>query len=108
MLNEWEERQLAEIEGQLGSDKHLGRVLAGPSGVGRARLRVRRIFYPAGYLSCALAYMVASMSGGQRGTVGWALLVLLVAWLALEVHATGLRQLLLQSLQGAATPYTRE
>ncbi|GAA4718175.1 hypothetical protein [Nocardioides conyzicola] len=108
MLNDWELRQLAGIEEELSSDKHLGRVLSSSTGIGLACSRVRRHFYPAGFLAGAVAYMGLVMGDAQRGTVGWAVLVLLLVWIFLEVRATGLRGFLLRAMQGASSSYRRE
>ena len=87
MLNDWEERQLADIEHGLSSDRALQRVLAAPTRRERRWHVLRRRFYPAGYLASALAYEVAAMGGAQLRTTGSAVLVVLAAWLVLELRA---------------------
>lgn len=86
-MNEWEARELAGIEEELGADTRLAHVLAGPTRRERRWAFLRRRFYPAGFLLCALAYELASMSGAQTVTLLGAVAALLTAWIVAEVRA---------------------
>lgn len=61
MLSDWEKRSLASIEDELQRDRRLAAFLEGPAGAGGLRATLGRAFYPVGYLSCAVVFMIASV-----------------------------------------------
>ena len=100
MLDDWEERQLADIGRELSADGELHRVLAAPSGRERRRLALERRFYPVGYVLCALAYMTAAVGSDQRPLLIAAYVVAIAFWVVIEVRVAGYQELVLKGLQG--------
>lgn len=97
MLNDWEERELADIERRLRSDSALERLLARPTARERLWLAFGRWFYPCGYLVSALIYAVMVMGGHRLGIIGSSLVVTLVVWVVVEVRVIGLAHMFRQS-----------
>jgi hypothetical protein len=100
MLSDWEEQQLAEMEGDLLADKALERMLRAPSRHEQRWLVFRRRFYPVGYLLCALTYMVAVGAKSQPMILAGAGLAGSAAWLVIEVRMSGFLGLFARGLRG--------
>jgi len=100
MLNDWEARQLADIQRGLSSDNGLRRVLGAPGRGERLWLRFERLFYPVGYLLCALTYMTLAVDSSQRWTLLTAYLVVGAFWVFIEVRLLGVKTFVLDGLRG--------
>jgi Protein of unknown function (DUF3040) len=87
MLNDWEQAQLADIGRRLRADRSLGRVITGPTRRERRWLLLRRHFYPAGYLLCAVTYMILATGTNQVRTMVGAVVVGIAVWLVAELRA---------------------
>ena len=87
MLEDWEQRELWAIEDELSTDKELAKVLSGPTDRQLQLLAARRAFYPMGYLTCAVTYMLCSISSTQLGSLAGAGLAGLAGWLVGLVRA---------------------
>jgi hypothetical protein len=72
MLEDWEQRELWAIEYELSTDEELAGLLAGPTDRQLWWLAACRHFYPAGYLACAVAYMLFSISSTHLASMAGA------------------------------------
>jgi hypothetical protein len=88
MMSDWERRQLAAIEQQLGTDDNLVRVLAGNEHR-RRWIAVRRFIYPRGYLALAMTYPYLQLSSAWRVMFVQASLVCVIVVAIVEVAAAG-------------------
>jgi hypothetical protein len=89
MLEEWEQRELASIEGTLRSDSDLARILAPPRPLERHWLMFRRRFYPHGFLLCSVGYMLLGLDGALVGLVIQAVLVGIAGGLVIALSVAG-------------------